>query len=135
MKLGRVDERMALLTEFAKRERKTELAAQRSEQLENLLSGAVASSEERDDARALALLNEAITLSPDNPLPLVYLGDFYLSRDRLDEAERVLDEGLERLPDELSLYQTLLSVYTAQGDTSAADDARNRIRAIIKGLE
>ena len=135
VKLGRVDERNALLEEFAERERRSELAAQRSEQLLNLLNGAVAASEAEDDDRALALLNAAKNLAPDDPLPYVYLGDFYLSRDRLGDAKRVLEEGLVRMSNELSLYQTMLSVHTARGDAAAADEARSRIRKIIKGAE
>ncbi len=131
VKLGRVDERNALLSEFQARERTTELAAQRSEQLSNLLAGAVAASSAGDDERALALLNEAKAAAVDDPLPFVYLGDFFLSRDRLDDATQVLLEGLGQLPDALAIYQTLLSVYTAKGDTGAANSTRIKIKSLL----
>ena len=133
VKLGRLDERKALLEEFQKRERKTELASQKSEQLQNLLSGAVAASDAEDDARALALLDEARALAPDDPLPYVYLGDFYLSREKFREAEETLKAGIQEMPDELSLYQTLLSVQQASGDGLAADATRKRIREMVRG--
>jgi len=135
VKLGRVDERARLLEEFQKRERQAERAAQQSEQLENLLAGAVAASETGEDARVVALLEEARNLAPDDPRPYVYFGDFHLSRSELDAAERVLEDGLKRMPDALALHQTLLSVYTAKGDSEAAQDARTKIRAIINGPE
>ena len=132
VKLGRLEERKALLEEFQKRERKTELASQRSEQLDNLLSGAVSASDARDEARALALLEEAMSFAPDDPKPYVYLGDFYLSRERFDKAKEVLEQGIRKMPEEVSLYQTLLSVELGAGDTAAADETRKKIRALVE---
>lgn len=132
VKLGRLDERKALLEEFQVRERKTELASQRSEQLQNLLSGAVAASDAENDTRALTLLEEARAFAPHDPLPYVYLGDFYLSREKFLEAEQILEAGIQEIPGEISLYQTLLSVQQGAGDTVAADETRKRIRALVE---
>ncbi|MFQ5788843.1 MAG: tetratricopeptide repeat protein [Acidobacteriota bacterium] len=131
VKLGKVDERNAVLAEFRKREREVERKTQQSDRLQSILSGAVAAADRKDDPDSLRLLREAIRFAPDEALPYVYLGDFFLDRGRLEDAEKTLQDGLSRLPEDVSLEQTLLSVYEAAGNRRGAEQVRKRIKELI----
>jgi tetratricopeptide (TPR) repeat protein len=49
------------------------------------------------------------------------LASFYYSRQRYDDAERVLSEALEKKPDDLDLLYVLARFYGARGDQARAD--------------
>ena len=130
MKLGRVEERTALLTEFQERQKEAELASQRDEALQNLLSGALQADDDGDDARALDLLRQARQLAPEDPRPYVYAADFYLTRGQHSDASTVLNDGLVQLPDDRSLHQMLLSSFRAAGNDAGVARERARIQQL-----
>jgi len=75
------------------------------------------------DAEAEAMYKEALAKAKPEELSVAYrsVGSFYYSRDRFADAERVLKEGLEKLPGDLDLIYALARFYGARGDTAKAD--------------
>ncbi len=130
VKLGRVEERTALLTKFEERQKQAELASQRGEALQNLLIGALQADDDGDDARAFDLLRQAQQLAPEDARPYVYTADFYLTRGQHSDASTVLNDGLVQLPDDLSLHQMLLSSFQAAGNDAGVARERARIQQL-----
>ena len=78
--------------------------------------------------RALADIEEALRLAPDEVDVLITAADVFLRADRLDDAKRVLDHGREKHPDEVQFFRWL----AAWADQSK--DINQAIKYIEEGL-
>lgn len=68
----------------------------------------------------LVALGEALQLSPDNAILRNQLARLYLGRGRLQDAESLLRDGLEKTPRSEALQTTLAECYRRLGNSSAA---------------
>jgi tetratricopeptide (TPR) repeat protein len=86
------------------------------------LGGFLAQDGARDDEAEAAYL-KALELVEEEQfiLGVRVLASFYYSRQRYDDAERVLSEALEKQPDDLDLLYVLARFYGARGDKDRAD--------------
>jgi tetratricopeptide (TPR) repeat protein len=85
--------------------------------------GGFLSRDKSRDAEAEATFKEALAKAKPEELSVAYrmLGSFYYSRDRFDDAERTLKEGLEKVPGDLEIIYGLARFYAARGDNAKAD--------------
>ncbi|MEO0164837.1 MAG: hypothetical protein ABIL39_01715, partial [candidate division WOR-3 bacterium] len=58
---------------------------------------------------------EARKLAPDNPLPILYLADLQISRNKLGEAETMVREALKMSSDNNYAYVLLGDIYERRG--------------------
>ncbi len=86
------------------------------------LGGFLARDKSRD-AETEATFKEALAKAKLEELSVAYrtLGSFYYSRDRFADAERMLKEGVEKVPGDLDLIYALARFYAARGDNAKAD--------------
>lgn len=68
-----------------------------------------------DSAEALALIDEAARLDPENPNTMDTYGYILLKQNRLDESERRLRGALTRQPDNPNMLLHLAELYEKQG--------------------
>lgn len=96
------------------------LQARRTPIVLNDLSYLLLSKGEMEEAQAL--INEALTLQPNDPLLLSTRGELYLRMGRLDEAETDLQQVLSVLPDQKQVKLLCAELYFARGQTDAAKE-------------
>jgi len=80
------------------------------------------------DAETEALYRSALAQAEDKEKAAAHaaLANFYYSRERYADAERVLREGIEAVEDDLELVYTLARFYHGRGDTRQADEMIQR---------
>jgi tetratricopeptide (TPR) repeat protein len=85
--------------------------------------GGFLSRDKSRDADAEASFKEALAKAKPEELSVAYrtLSSFYYSRDRFDDSERTLKEGLEKVPGDLDIIYALARFYAARGDNAKAD--------------
>jgi tetratricopeptide (TPR) repeat protein len=85
--------------------------------------GGFLSRDKARDADAEASFKEALAKATPQELSVAYrtLSSFYYSRDRFDDAERTLKEGLEKVPGDLDVIYALARFYAARGNNAKAD--------------
>ena len=69
----------------------------------------------KDNEKALALIEQAIAHYPNNPTFLKERISIYTSERRLDEAKRELIATIKKLPEDPNLYLNLAAIYDNQG--------------------
>jgi len=74
----------------------------------------------RDPIQAEAALRRGLVLQPDSPLPYQHLADHYLDLDRSTDALGILQQGLDRLQQDVDLQLKLAQV---SADLGRAKDA------------
>lgn len=86
------------------------------------LGGFLAQDGERDDeAEAAYLAGRELATEDKRILADRVLASFYYSRERYDDAEKVLTDSLAERPDDLDLLYVLARFYAARGDEERAD--------------
>ncbi len=83
--------------------------------------------------KALALAQEQLRLSSEEPLSYSRVIEAYRGLDRLDEAKTTAQSGLRHGPGGWALPFQLLLVALAQGDQSTAQQARTQLQAHSQG--
>jgi tetratricopeptide (TPR) repeat protein len=85
--------------------------------------GGFLSRDKARDAEAEATFKEALAKAKPEELSVAYrtLASFYYSRDRFADSERMLKEGLEKVPGDLDIIYALARFYASQGDNAKAD--------------
>jgi hypothetical protein len=86
--------------------------------------------QQRDFEQSIAYYEKALAADPDNETAYMYYGAALASVGQMSAAAAVLNKGLELAPENLQMYDVLIKVYKAQGNTQAAQDAFNRAQAI-----
>lgn len=76
----------------------------------------------------LPAAQQALSLSPDDPLVLDALGFAYLSSGRYANAEQTLLQAIELMPDNFSAHIHLAMTYLAQGNPTAAYNSLTHVR-------
>jgi tetratricopeptide (TPR) repeat protein len=91
------------------------------------LAGFLASDRGRD-AETEGLYRTALEKAEAKEKPAAYaaLANYYYSRERFGDAERVLREGIDAIEDDLELVYTLARFYHGRGDTKQADEMIQR---------
>ncbi len=91
------------------------------------LAGLLAADRARD-AETEALYRTALekALPKEQTAGYAALANFYFSRERFDEAEKTLRDGIDAIEDDLDLVYTLARFYHARGDTKRADEMIQR---------
>jgi len=76
------------------------------------------------DEEALQAYRKGLEVATDEEKPDAYqrLASFYYERERYDEAEKVLQEGLEATSDNLDVMYALARFYHSRGDKKRADE-------------
>ena len=74
----------------------------------------------RDPIQAEAAVRRGLELQPDSPLPYQQLADYFLDLDRTADAVGILQQGLDRFPQDLDL---LLMLAQVSADLGKAKDA------------
>jgi tetratricopeptide (TPR) repeat protein len=87
------------------------------------LAGFLAADSARD-AETEKLYREALERAEEKEKPAAYaaLANFFFARERWDDSENILKEGIAALDDDLELVYTLARFYHARGDTQRADE-------------
>jgi tetratricopeptide (TPR) repeat protein len=86
------------------------------------LGGFLARDRERDAETELAYRSALEAAEPEQRVrAIAVLSGLYFSRDRLDEAVAILEEGIENEEDPLDLIYLLARFHRAQGDADKAD--------------
>jgi tetratricopeptide (TPR) repeat protein len=75
-------------------------------------------------------LRRATGLDPEGPVTLFHYGEVLYNRGMADQAEKVLEEVVERNPDHADAHYLLAFVYGDQGDHEAARAATKRAIAL-----
>jgi tetratricopeptide (TPR) repeat protein len=85
--------------------------------------GAFLASDRDRDAEAEKAYREALEKAEDDRKADAHalLANFYYSRDRFEEAEATLEQGVEKHPGNLELLYALARFYNARGDSARAD--------------
>jgi Flp pilus assembly protein TadD len=91
-----------------------------------LFARAFAAQNAGDDARAIALLREVITLAPGAAAPHVNLGVLYRRGGRVDDAVREYEAAIRLDPDDAAAYHNLGLVQRARGKFADAERAYRR---------
>jgi hypothetical protein len=78
----------------------------------------------------IAFYEKALTADPKNETGYYYYGIALASIGQMDAAVAVLNKGLEMAPENMQIYDILIKVYKAQGNTQAAQDAYNKAQTI-----
>ena len=73
-----------------------------------------------DYRTAVQLLQNAISVDPQNAGPLVQLGSYYLRQDLSQEAAFRLEEAVELAPDNADAYDLLCDAYYKMNELAAA---------------
>jgi TolB-like protein/Flp pilus assembly protein TadD len=73
-----------------------------------------------DPVRAIELQQEAIQLDPVAPTMYMWLANFFLALDRLDEAERAVRKAIELRPSGEGYFGALASIEVERGNAQAA---------------
>ena len=69
------------------------------------------------------LWSHAVSVNPEASEAWRYLGDFFLDRRRLGEAERALERSIAAAPDNAEARSKLAQIYGRQGDLARAEQA------------
>ena len=87
------------------------------------LAGFLATDRERDGDAERAYRSALESAQPaQTVLAHSLLANFYFARERFEDAERTLREGLEAQPDNLDMIYALARFYNSQGDPQRADE-------------
>jgi len=73
-----------------------------------------------DYAAAAKDLENAISVDPENPLPLLQLGSYYLRLDMVSDAVYRLEEAVELAPENLDGHELLGDAYYRENDLASA---------------
>lgn len=76
--------------------------------------------EEGDYPTAISQLEKAVHLNPDNPLPLIHVGAYYLHEGRVRDAVFRLEEAVELAPADVDAHYLLGEAYYRDNDVSSA---------------
>ncbi len=93
-----------------------------------LFADALSAQEAGDDVRATALLNEVITVAPQQAAPHANLGIIYRKTGRLDDAVREYETAIRLNPADAAAYHNLGLAHRARG--AFADAERAYLRAL-----
>ena len=77
---------------------------------------------------SIQILNSLVSEWPDEPLPWLYNGIYYIKTDKIKSAKKCLQTGIEKFPDQLELYLTLASLHK---DKERSDES---IKVLKKAL-
>jgi tetratricopeptide (TPR) repeat protein len=85
--------------------------------------GGFLSRDKARDADAEATFKQALAKAKPEELSVAYrtLASFYFSRNRFDDSERTLKEGLEKVAGDLDIIYALARFYASRGDNAKAD--------------
>jgi tetratricopeptide (TPR) repeat protein len=91
------------------------------------LAGFLAADRQRDEETE-KLYRQGLDSAAEKERAAAYaaLANFYYSRERFDDAERVLLEGIDKVADNTELVYTLARFYHGRGDTQRADAMMQR---------
>ncbi len=81
-------------------------------------------------AASLKVIDEAITLSPNDVDPLFLKSKLYIRGKRLDEAAQTLNQLLVLSPEHIEAHVQLARIYNEQGNAEAADALYLKIDAM-----
>lgn len=74
----------------------------------------------RDLTSAAQLVELAISVDPENPLPLIQLGSYYLQMGHVPDAVFRLEEAVELAPDNVTAHELLGDAYYRDNDVPSA---------------
>lgn len=130
VRTGKAEEGEKLLSEFQRRSTEADQKEHQTAQVRTTIRRGIELADQGRDAEALENFHQAMEIDPENPLGYLHLAEFLAVRGRVPEAERVLRDGLNRLPTHLSLHEALLSLYLGSGNRAGAEAQRRRIEEL-----
>ncbi|RMH08996.1 MAG: hypothetical protein D6704_02095 [Nitrospirae bacterium] len=92
-----------------------------------LVAEAILARADQQYEKALQLLKEALTLSPNHVEAMYYMGVVLLDQNKLAQAEDILKRALELAPDDLSIIFQLGVVYFSQERYDEAEPLLTRV--------